>query len=176
MERWKKIDGFDSYEVSSDGRFRSLDRAVTYVSPLGKPFLVHLRGRNVRPQKTTKGYLFVKLGKYCKCLLAHKLVAKAFLGNQEPLQVNHKNGIKTDNRVENLEWCSPSANLLHSYKTLDRTRHPASIRIKIGDQEYRSLNEAAKGMGVSVGRLHYHLKRYGQIHGEKLHLINKEKA
>ena len=65
------------------------------------------------------------LGGYCatqidgKRELVHRLVALTFIGipsNYDELQVNHKNGIKNDNRAENLEWCTNSENVLHAYR------------------------------------------------------------
>ena len=65
----------------------------------------------------TRGYHRVGLTKNYRTInkSVHKLVLQSFVGNKEGLVVNHKNGIKTDNRLENLEWVTVSENTQHSY-------------------------------------------------------------
>ena len=117
-EIWKPVVGYEDYcEVSNQGKIRSLGRYVK-----GRWGSIHFRKGIERKQcYYPNGYLFVALsvGGKMKQLSTHRIVAAAFLGESD-LEVNHKNGHKDDNRVENLEYVTRRENQLHSYRVLHR--------------------------------------------------------
>ena len=93
-EIWKDAPGFPGYQVSNAGRVCS--------------------NRGILKQDFVKGYFRVRLYRDCKVfrIFVHRLVALAFIPNPDGLpQINHKNEIKTDNRAENLEWCTAKYNM-----------------------------------------------------------------
>ena len=102
-------------------------------------------GKILHQHKDKNGYLFVTLcnnGKQ-KRIAVHRLVALKFIPNTMNLpQVNHKNGIKTDNRVENLEWCTASENQQHRRYTL-KSGNRRVKRIET-DTIYDSIKQAAE--------------------------------
>lgn len=113
-EEWRDIKDFEGYyQVSNEGRIRSLDRYITR-SDNRRRFhkgIVLVLGSN------NGGYSVAKLSVNGKltCRDVHRLVALCFIDNtHDKPWVNHINGIKTDNTVENLEWVTKSENAIHA--------------------------------------------------------------
>ena len=103
-EIWKDVPGFLYYQVSNMGRVKSIKRFDS------RKHLV--RERILKQSNRGNGYKVVVLySNGHKMFTVHRLVAMAFIPNPEGFpQVNHKNEIKTDNRAENLEWCTANHN------------------------------------------------------------------
>jgi hypothetical protein len=157
MEIWKKIEGYEgSYEVSNLGNVKSLNYNNTGISK-------NLIGG------FSNGYKQVGLNgfKNTKRFKIHRLVAYSFIPNPENKpQVNHINGIKTDNRVENLEWCTSKENYNHAYKNKlyvpkkGIESHLSKIKIRqksvidnITKERFTCVADASKHIGISYDSL-----------------------
>jgi len=156
-EVWKSLPGVPGIEVSTLGRVRTLDKMVwngrgTYP----------IKGRVLKQQKNNSGYLIVSIpvdGKWSKKLV-HRMIAKAFIPNPEELpQVNHKDCNRTNNNVENLEFCTASYNNQYREKYgVSRTEAVGHRLFTINLEtleilHFRSQGEAGRALGINQANI-----------------------
>ena len=152
-ETWRPIDDFSNYEVSDLGRVRS-----------------NITGKILR-QKNDRGYDRVQLYKdgvaSSKCV--HRLVGKAFLDNpSNKKEINHLDGDKRNNRVENLEWCTRSENLRHAFA--NGLKQPSGglpkrrLEVVETGMIYDSVHECARRMKLDQGHINQCLSGQRKTH------------
>ncbi|MEP7377605.1 MAG: NUMOD4 motif-containing HNH endonuclease [Chitinophagaceae bacterium] len=119
MEReiWRSIRGFEwIYEISNTGIVRSVDRWSYH--PENKQ-AHYLKSKRLKPRINNCGYVDVRLFKNGKIVtrFIHRLMAEAFIPKlPEKEEINHIDGVKTNNSIENLEWVTHQENMAHAYK------------------------------------------------------------
>ena len=164
IEEWRPVVGYEGlYEVSNTGRVRSIDR---YVKTCYGSYRLH-KGKVLSPGIRPDGYLVVSL--QYRMFRVHRIVAEAFLPNPDNLpQVNHKDEDKSNNRVDNLEWCTAKYN--NNYGT-------ARIRAK----ETAIKNGYCTGLSKEEYRKKYYqenndkIKEYRKEYSQKYYQENKDK-
>ncbi len=156
IEIWRTVEGHNSYQVSSLGRFRSFKRGEMNVLSFDNHGHGYLR------------ITFCEDGK-AKKYPAGRLVGLAFVHNpNNKPQINHENGIKTDNNPNNLTWCTQGENNSHAYRTglskgsafgkkgkLSACSKPIRQLTKKGEfiASYDSVRLAAEATGVDARRI-----------------------
>lgn len=158
-EIWKDVVGYEGfYKVSSLGRVKSIKRNGTILSD------------RILKHRLIKGYPGVNISRLgiTKNKTIHRMMGMAFMSDSyfEGAQINHKNGIKTDNRIDNFEWVSASTNSQHAWDTglckpskywlgkkgnLHHTSKPIIQKTRSGEfvNEYVSATDACSKTGIS---------------------------
>ena len=163
-EIWKDIEGYEGlYQVSNIGRVRSLPRVTDRLDSAGNLGRLTIKGGILKLHPIKKGYLRAafKVGKKQKHIQVHRLVAEAFIPNPNNLpQVNHKDEDKTNNRVDNLEWCD---NIYNSNYGVRSKKIAKSLSVAVDQltmdgkfiRRWDSINEAAKALNTNTGAISF---------------------
>ena len=159
MEVWRNVRDYPGYRISNTGRVKN-----------------SITGRILKPGQHRQGYSMVWLSDRngVRGKTIHRLVAEAFIPNPEHKpQVNHVDGNKSNNYIDNLEWNTGSENTIHAYRTsLFNGRPKVPVRIVETGEIFDSIKECAIAISGSPGNIcsciHGRLDSYKGLHFESI--------
>lgn len=156
---WKDIKGYENiYQVNEKGEIKSLDRFIVKSNGV-KEFKKGKFISSTHNKRSNYLECHLSMNGKRKCYKVHRLVAETFIPNpsNHPV-VNHKDGNRLNNNVDNLEWCTYSENLKHSYNNLGRVKNSTKIKRRpciVTDlynydvYRYKSIEETSRHIGIS---------------------------
>lgn len=177
-EEWKTIPHtFGRYSISTLGQIKSHDTFAMRIHS-GCKQSVFYKGKMLKPTLGKNGYYYVSIvrenGKQ-KCYI-HRLMLETFVGDRPNMEANHLSGIKTDNRLSNLEWVTGSGNMQHCVYTLNHVGRLAAPmrRVKRLDDGtiYPSISAAARSQGVSANKIKFACEHKTLIDGSFWKIID----
>lgn len=167
----KKLTRDPNYEVDTEGNVYSVRRG----------------GLKLSPKRNWDGYLRIQLWKNnsCEYVSIHRLIAETFIPNPENKPfVNHINGVKDDNRSDNLEWCTQRENIVHAWETgLSKSHRNCKTRSVPVNQytlngeflkRYPSHKEAERQTGIAHSNIWAAVRRKGTAGGYRWGLDNED--
>lgn len=171
MEIWKQLPN-SNYLVSSIGRVKTFDAILEHTLKSGKVIKRKYVGKMLLPQ-TSCGYYHVTAQK--KIIRIHRLVAMLFLPNPNNYPfVNHIDGVKTNNCVENLEWCTRQYNEDHAFRTgLKNSTGSHNQMAKLNEEivyklKYRITDKSAKNKQKLADEIGVHRATIERIWNNKI--------
>lgn len=172
-EIWKDIEGYEGYyQASSFGNIRSIDREVPYIR-YGISLKKKMKGKVLSPAIKNSGYFKLALSSYnnLKHSCVHRLVAETFIPNPKKLKcVNHIDGDKLNNNIENLEWISHTDNNIHAFKTGLKKVNENHGRSKLKNEEVYEIKEL-----ISLGIPQRQIAFMYEVSPSTIHLIKTGK-
>lgn len=161
------------YQISNKGRVKSVNRIFIKKNNAR----ITVKGKVIKSYDLGRGYsgFSIQVNGHVKYFYVHRVVAIAFIPNPENKPfVNHINGIKKDNTVENLEWCTRQENVDHAIKNNLYSRGEKFVKSKLKDKDVLDIlsmkgvllaKDIAKKYGVATSRIYniFHNKAWTHI-------------
>lgn len=180
MEAWRDITGFDGYyQVSDRGNVRRLTTTIKHSSGSDCIKMAH----NLTIKKGRYRFVILSVKGLTSTHYVHRIEAKAFIPNPENKpQVNHLDGDKFNNNLDNLEWCTVSENRLHSYAiglqvgyAKKGARNRTKIAVRVIDTLYASglytIEVSCRIAGIHK-TCYYNYKRADNLQAKKTETTN----